>query len=81
MNVKGLVNGDDRYIDVVQTRGMNDYVLNGEIVNNAVTEQILISSASELSGLTNYSPGAIAYTAGYRQMWQKAPNGFWVAFE
>lgn len=81
MNVKGIMNGDDRYIDVVQTRGMNDYVLNGQIVNNAVTEQILISSASDLAGLDNYSPGAIAYTAGYRQMWQKAPDGSWVAFE
>lgn len=81
MNIKGLVNGNNQYIDVVQNRGVTDYVQDGIIVNNSVTETVLVSSQSELELLGNYSPGTIAYTAGYKQMWQKAPNGSWVAFD
>lgn len=81
MIVKGIINGEAQYIDVVQRRGMSDYVVDGTIVNNAVTEMVLVSGQADLNLLTDYSPGTIAYTAGYQAMWQKAPDGTWASFE
>ena len=81
MNIKGLVNGDSRYIDFVNNSGVISYVQNGQIVKNSVVPMVLISSQSELQLLGDYAPGTIAYTAGYKQMWQKAPNGTWAAFD
>lgn len=63
--------------DVVQESGNTDYVVNGEIYENSPIKIILISDESELELLTNYEPGAIAYTAGFASMWQKAPDGTW----
>ena len=63
--------------DVVQDSGNTDYVINGEIYENSPVKIILISDESELELLTNYEPGAIAYTAGFTSMWQKAPDGTW----
>ena len=81
MNIKGLVNGSNQYIDVVQNRGVIDYVQDGVIINNSVASTVLVSSQSDLSALDDYAPGTIAYTAGYKNMWQKAPNGSWTAFD
>ena len=81
MNIKGLVNGDSRYIDFVNTSGVTSYVQNGEIIKNSVVPMVLVSSQTDLQLLGDYSPGTIAYTAGYKQMWQKAPSGSWTSFD
>lgn len=36
---------------------------------------VLISSESALSDLTGYPPGTIAFTAGYKSMWQLDLDG------
>ena len=81
MNIMGLVNGNPQRIDVVQNRGIVDYVQDGAIINNSVAEMVLVSGYSDLELLESYTPGTIAFTAGYQQMWQKAPNGTWASFE
>lgn len=63
--------------DVVQDSGNTDYVVDGEVYENAPIKIILISSESELELLSKYEPGSIAYTAGFTSMWQKAPDGTW----
>lgn len=77
-------NGDNetlQYVDVINTRGNNDYVLDGKLFKNHDMRTVLVSSASDLPLLNDYyGIGTIAYTAGFRQMWQLAPSGDWVAF-
>lgn len=68
------------YADVVNARGNVDYLQNGVIHKNADTQMVLVSSQSDLSQLTDYAPGTIAFTAGFGSLWQKAPNGTWAAF-
>lgn len=74
-----LHNGEHFYSDVVNARGNEDYIKNGEIHKNASTQLVLISGSSELSLLADYAPGTIAHTAGFADMWQKSASGEWVA--
>ncbi len=71
----------NKYSDVVNARGNVDYLQNEEIHKNADMQMVLVSSQSDLSRLTDYEPGTIAFTAGFGSLWQKAPNGTWAAFE
>ena len=68
-------------LDLVHNKSLMAYVDGNKIISNIPMQTILVSAHSDLENLIDYSPGTIAYTAGYRQMWQKAPNGSWVAFE
>ena len=62
----------------VQDIGTLDYVSNGEIIKNVACKSVLVSSSDDLSILQKYAPGTIAYTAGFKQMWQLSPSGDWV---
>ena len=81
MLLNGLVNGEQRYIDVVDSRGLTSYVKNGEVVSNNAMIMVLVNDSSDLPVLSDYAPGTIAYTAGFGQMWQKSPAGEWISFE
>ena len=39
---------------------------------------VMISSANEISTLTGYPPGTIAFTAGFKRIWQLSAEGQWV---
>ena len=70
-------NGKSWVADVIQDTGNTDYVKNGDIISNAPIKMVLVSSQSDLTLLTDYEPGTIAYTAGFQTMWQKAPDNTW----
>ena len=38
---------------------------------------VLVTGESQLSELTGFEPGSIAFTAGYANMWQLDPDGTW----
>lgn len=67
-----------KYQDVVNTRGNTDYVKNGEVYKNNPSQSVMVSGQSDLAGLTNYGVGTIAYTAGFKKLWQKSASGTWV---
>lgn len=68
------------YADVINARGNTDYVSNGEVCKNASMQMVLVSGTQDFDLLSGYEPGTIAYTAGFRSMWQKSPDGEWIAF-
>ena len=74
-------NNKREYVDLVQNSNGTDYVKDGRIVHNASMQPVLVSSSSDLSLLTEYEPGTIAYTAGFNSIWQKAPDGTWAEFQ
>ena len=72
-------NNDSRL--VIPSSSNIDYVKNGkiykDIYKNESSQSILISSEEDLNLLTSYSPGTIAFTAGFSSMWQKNVDGNW----
>lgn len=72
-------NNDSRL--VIPSSNNIDYVKDGkiykDIYRNRSSQSILISSETDLNLLSSYSPGTIAFVAGFSSMWQKDVNGFW----
>lgn len=72
-------NNDSRL--VIPSSNNIDYVKDGKIYKNIYknesSQSILISSEEDLNLLTSYSPGTIAFTAGFSSMWQKNVDGNW----
>ena len=66
-------------VDLVNTEGNTDYIKGGKVYKNAPTKVVLISAESDLAVIkNNYEPGTIAYTAGFKKMWQLDESGTWV---
>lgn len=60
--------------------GQVDYVKDGELHVGINTPSILVNSEAELSDLPDtYPPGTVAYTAGFKAMWQLDTAGNWVS--
>lgn len=70
---------DNEYVDVVQDRGNTDYLQGGVVYKNAPTKAVMVDSESDLSDLAGYEPGSVAYTAGFKAMWQLSADGTWVS--
>ena len=72
-------NNDSRL--VIPSSSNIDYIKDGkiykDIYKNRSSQSILISSEEDLNLLTSYSPGTIAFTAGFSSMWQKNVDGNW----
>lgn len=72
-------NNDSRL--VIPSSNNIDYVKDSKIYKNIYknesSQSILISSEEDLNLLTSYSPGTIAFTAGFSSMWQKNVDGNW----
>ena len=81
LQIKDKTTYGEQYADVVNYKGNLDFVRNGDILRNADMQVVMVSSQSELSMLGDYETGTIAVTAGFINMWQKAPDGTWVSFE
>lgn len=63
-----------------QTTGEIDYVKDGVLHQRENAPCVQITSETELPNLIqHYSPGAIAYTAGWKNAWQLSANGEWVS--
>lgn len=58
-----------------------DYVDSaGELHTGANAPSILVRDENDLKGLpTTYVPGAMAFTAGFKQMWQLNAAGEWIS--
>lgn len=68
-----------RISDVVQDTGNTDYILGNAIYKNSPTKSVLVTAESDLSRLSDYDPGTVAYTAGFEAMWQKDATGEWIS--
>lgn len=64
---------------VTRTQGYSetDYVKDGVLYKGAGSASVMVESESDLSDITG-SPGKIAYTAGFENIWQMAADGTWV---
>lgn len=65
-----------RYVNVGDMD--TDYVDNdGNIVKNDDTKIVIVRSKLDLPLFSGYSPGTIAHTAGFKNMWQLDAFGDW----
>ncbi len=64
-----------------QTSSELDYVQDGVLHRGANAPSVMITAESDLALLpeNTYVPGTIAYTAGFKAMWQLAADGTWVS--
>ena len=77
LKTKTLPDNRTDYVDVVQDTGNTDYLLDGVIYKNAPTKAVMVTEESDLADLTGYDPGSVAYTAGFKAMWQLSADGTW----
>lgn len=60
------------------------YMKNGKAIEGSLNTEyshIMVESESDLQTLTTSgecAPGTIAFTAGYKNMWQRSASGEWV---
>lgn len=55
-----------------------DYVDgSGNLVKNDDAKMVMVRSKADLDLLEGYRPGTIAYTAGFKNMWQLDTGGEW----
>lgn len=73
--------GENMFADIVQQMDNIDYVDDGEIVKNVPIKSVMVESSDDLTDLTGYSPGTIAFTTGFESVWQKSAAGTWTEIE
>lgn len=58
-----------------------DYVKNGRVVQGQQTFAVLVQSEADLANLDpyQYTPGTLAHTPGWADVWELDANGNWVA--
>lgn len=55
------------------------YVKDGDLYTGRTADAVMVEDEDDLTGLTGIlNPGSIAFTAGYKEMWQLAADGTWV---
>lgn len=67
--------------NVVKPISIGDYVDSaGDLVQGVPSGGVMVRSVDDLANLPAgvYEPGTMAYTAGYKGMWQLAADGTWV---
>ncbi len=61
-----------------QTSSEVDFIKNGVLYKEATASAVLVTAQSDLASLTGYAPGTIAYTAGFKNIWELSAAGTWV---
>jgi hypothetical protein len=57
---------------------MSHYIKDGLFIGSLPGYSILIQTEAELADIPEeLPPGTIAYTAGFKKMWQKSVDGDW----
>ena len=58
-----------------------DYIKNGTVYQGQQTFSIQVADETELNSLLDYgyTPGTIAHTPGYKQVWELAADGTWTS--
>lgn len=60
--------------------GQLDYVQDGALHRGANVPSVMVTAQADLAELPDvYPPGTIAYTAGFKAMWQLGADGVWVS--
>lgn len=60
--------------------GQTDYVKDGIWHKGGNTPSVMVNNESELSILPkDYPPGTLAYTAGFKALWQLDSAGKWIS--
>lgn len=63
----------------VVAQNVNDVVHGDLLVKDTPAPTVLIESENDLQELPPYPAGTIAYTAGFKVMWQLDTKGDWVS--
>ena len=75
MEVKTITHNKQK----VMSGGMNDVVHGQTLVKDTPAPSVLVSAQADLAELPAYPAGTIAYTAGFKAMWQLSAAGDWVS--
>lgn len=75
MEVKTITHNKQK----VMSGGMNDVVYGQTLVKDTPAPSVLVSTQDDLAELPAYPAGTIAYTAGFKAMWQLSAAGDWVS--
>lgn len=59
--------------------GATDVLNDGTLYKNSPAPSVLVPSEADLGDLPEYPAGTIAYTAGFKAMWQLDAAGDWIA--
>lgn len=60
--------------------GQTDYVKDGTLHRGGNVPSVLVTAQSDLAQLPDdYPPGTVAYTAGFKALWQLSAAGEWVS--
>ena len=65
----------------IQTNGEGDYVnSDGDLVFGVNQRGVMVTAEADLANLPTelYAPGSVAFTAGFKAMWQLGADGEWV---
>lgn len=65
---------------VLSKIGQVDYVQEGKLHVGANTPSVMVTAEADLANLPNiYPPSTVAYTAGFKAMWQLGADMVWVS--
>ena len=78
-----VVNANPYGINIIgrqQTSGEVDFIKDGTLNRGANAPSVMVTAEDDLAELTDiYTPGTVAYTAGFKAMWQLSADGTWVS--
>lgn len=75
MNTKTITQNKLKVI----ANGVNDVVHGDLLVKDTPAPTVLVEAQTDLAQLPAYPAGTIAYTAGFKAMWQLDTQGNWVS--
>lgn len=78
-----VVNANPYGINIIgrqQTSGEVDFIKDGTLNRGANAPSVMVTAEADLAELTDiYTPGTVAYIAGFKAMWQLSADGTWVS--
>lgn len=75
MNTKTITQNKLKVI----ANSVNDVVHGDLLVKDTPAPTVLVEAETDLAQLPAYPAGAIAYTAGFKAMWQLDTSGDWIS--
>ena len=67
-----------RVVNTTSTQG-TDYVKDGVLYVDNLDGGVLVESESDIANLpSDYRPGTLAHTAGWKKIWERDSHGIWV---
>ena len=63
----------------VIANSVNDVVHGDLLVKDTPAPTVLVEAETDLAQLPAYPAGTIAYTAGFKGMWQRNTSGNWIS--